>query len=127
MLHSPKYVVVRTKKDLKVNRRKWRRHSAAGQRDGRLACPRLLHLHAYAVAPMAHCLKTRAQRLHSTTHSLLRARAPLRRNARMKPGAKLHPPLTKWKARHRNSSGAFPRPNTLSSSASDLTVDPRKF
>src|SRR6185503_15276344 len=53
--------------------------------------------------------------------------APPRRMLRMKPNASTLFPSTARKARRRNSFAALPRPNTVSSSASDLTVHPRKL
>src|SRR5215204_256725 len=45
----------------------------------------------------------------------------------MKQGATSRSPSSRWKAPRRNSFAACPRPNTASSFASDLTVNPRKL
>src|SRR4026207_2138748 len=45
----------------------------------------------------------------------------------MRQDATLRSPSCRWKAPRRNGFAACPRPNTLSSFASDLTVNPRKL
>src|SRR5688572_4471840 len=76
---------------------------------------------------LEHSLRILLPALTSGERSLPPIPAPLRHMLRMKPNASTLFPSIARKARRRNSFAALPRPNTVSSSASDLAVHPRKL
>src|ERR1700754_409916 len=91
------------------------------------AYPRPLRQFVDAVAPLVRGLQIRWPARSSKGLSLVRVHELLRRTFRMMLYALWRFPSSRWKARHRNSSAVSLHPNTVSSSASDLAVHPRKL
>src|ERR1051325_764099 len=85
------------------------------------------HQCAGAAVQWVHSTQTPLPKLKLKALILLPVRALPQHMLRMKPNATLRFPSCRGKVHRRNNFGALPRPNTLSSSASDLAVNPRKL
>src|SRR5688572_21898075 len=95
---------------------------------------RLLRAHPIRPHPCAgvdvqseHSPRILPSKQMSAIPSPVPVRAPPQHMLHMMPRAKLRSPSFRWRVLRQSSFAAFPRPNSVSSFASDLPVNPRKL